>query len=180
MTNAELDLVTASNAVLVAEQTLRNAMGLSEPLDFDPVDVLEAQQFEISEERALELALENRPELLSLRAQRRAAAEDVSARWKEHLPDFNAGAGIGWSGSTTPLRESWNFGASVSVPIFSGGLIDARVGEARAQALALGFEEQALGSRGPARRSASPSGRARRLARTSSSRRAATSRGWET
>ena len=32
----------------------------------------------------------------------------------------------------------------MNVPLFSGGLIDARVGEARANALALGFQEQSL------------------------------------
>jgi len=141
--NAELDLLTASNSVLVAEQTLRNAMGLTEPLDFDPIDVLEARPFEMDEERALAIALENRSELASVRALRRAAEEDASARWKEHLPDFGAAANIDWSGSGS-LGESWNMAALVNVPIFSGGLIDARVGEARAQALALSFEEQAL------------------------------------
>jgi outer membrane protein TolC len=141
--NAELDLLTANNSVLVAEQTLRNAMGLTEPLDFDPIDVLEARPFEMDEERALAIALENRSELASVRALRRAAEEDASARWKEHLPDFGAAANIDWSGSGS-LSESWNMAALVNVPIFSGGLIDARVGEARAQALALSFEEQAL------------------------------------
>jgi outer membrane protein len=141
--NAELDLLTASNSVLVAEQTLRNAMGLTEPLDFEPVDVLEARPFEMEEELALAIALENRSELASLRALRRAAEEDVSARWKEHLPDLGAAANIDWSGSNS-LQDSWNLAAIVSVPIFSGGLIDARVGEARANALALSFEEQAL------------------------------------
>ena len=142
--NAELDLLTARNAVLVSEQTLRNAMGLTEPLDFEPVDMLEAQPFEIAEERALAIALENRSELVSVRALRRAAEEDASARWKEHLPDLSGGANIDWSGSSSPLRDSWNLAAIVSVPIFSGGLIDARVGEARANALALSFDEQAL------------------------------------
>jgi len=142
--NAELALLTARNAVLVAEQTLRNAMGLTEPLDFEPIDVLDAPPFEIEEQRALAIALENRPELVSVRALRRAAEEDASARWKEHLPDLAGGANIDWSGSSTPLRDSWNLAAIVSVPIFSGGLIDARVGEARANALALSFEEQAL------------------------------------
>jgi len=142
--NAELDLLTARNAVLVGEQTLRNAMGLTEPLDFEPVDVLDDRPFEIEEQRALAIALENRPELVSVRALRRAAEEDASARWKEHLPDLTGGANIDWSGSSTPLRDSWNLAATVSVPIFSGGLIDARVGEARANALALSFEEQAL------------------------------------
>ncbi len=143
--NAELDVLTARNNVLVAEQTLRNAMGLREPLDFDPADVLEAPPLEISEERALTIAQAKRPELLAVRAARRAAEEDASSRWKEHLPDFSAGVDYDWSGSDSPLAESYQVGAFVTIPIFSGGLIDARVGEARALALALGFDEEALG-----------------------------------
>jgi len=142
--NTELDLLTARNSVLVAEQTLRHAMGLTEPLDFELVDMLEATPIEIPEERALSIALEHRPELVSIRAQLRAAEETVSARWKEHLPDVTGGANYDWSGSTSPLHSSWNYGALVNVPLFSGGLIDARVGEARANARALGFQEQSL------------------------------------
>jgi outer membrane protein TolC len=142
--NAELDVLTARNSVLVAEQTLRNAMGLREPLDFDPADVLEAPPLAITEERALGIAQAKRPELQAVRAARRAAEEDASSRWKEHLPDFSAGVDYDWSGSDSPLAESYQVGAFVTIPIFSGGLIDARVGEARAAALALGFDEQAL------------------------------------
>jgi outer membrane protein TolC len=142
--NTELDLLTARNAVLVAEQTLRHAMGLTEPLDFDLVDILETTPVEIPEDRALAIALEHRPELVSIRAQVRAAEETASARWKEHLPDVTGGANYDWSGTSSPLRNSWNYGALVNVPLFSGGLIDARVGEARANALSLGFQEQSL------------------------------------
>jgi len=141
--NAELDLLAARNNTRVAEQTLRNALGLDAPLDFEPLDVLETRRVEIGEEEALAIALESRPELLSLRAQRSAAQEDASARWKEHLPEFTGGASTDWSGSDR-LSNTWDLGASVNVPIFSGGLIDARVGEARANALALGFQEEAL------------------------------------
>jgi outer membrane protein TolC len=142
--NTELDLLTARNSVLVAEQTLRHAMGLTEPLDFELVDMLETTPVEIPEERALAIALEHRPELISIRAQIRAAEETVSARWKEHLPDVTGGASYDWSGSSSPLHSSWNYGALVNVPIFSGGLIHARVGEARANARALGFQERSL------------------------------------
>jgi outer membrane protein len=98
----------------------------------------------MSEERALEIALEHRPELISLRALRRAATEDVSSRKKEYLPDLTGGANTDWSGTSGPLDNSWNFGGAVTVPIFTGGLISARIGEAHAQAIALGFQEQAL------------------------------------
>jgi len=142
--NTELDLLTARNAVLVAEQTLRHAMGLTEPLDFELVDVLEAMPVEIPEDKALGIALERRPELASIRAQIRAAQETASARWKQHLPDVTGAANYGWSGTSSPLKSSWNYGALVSVPLFAGGLIDAQVGEARATALSLGFQEEAL------------------------------------
>jgi outer membrane protein TolC len=141
--NAELDLLAARNATLVAEQTLRNAMGLDAPLDFDPVDVLETRRVEIDEEQALAIALESRPELLSLRALRSAADEEASSRWKEHLPELAGAATTDWSGSDR-LSNTWDLGAEVRVPIFAGGATSARVGEARADALALGFEEHAL------------------------------------
>jgi outer membrane protein TolC len=142
--NAELDALTARNNMLVAEQALRNAMGLREPLDFDPADVLEGPPLAITEEHALGIARAKRPELLAVRAERRAAEEDASSRWKEHLPDFSAGVDYAWSGSESPLEESYQIGAFVTIPIFSGGLIDARVGEARAAALALAFDEEAI------------------------------------
>jgi len=142
--NTELDLLTARNAVLVAEQTLRHAMGLDAPLDFELVDILETRPVEISEERALAIALERRPELASLRAQIRAADETIEARWKEHLPAVTGGASYDWTGSSAPLRSSWSASALVNVPLFSGGLTDARVGEARASARSLAFQEQAL------------------------------------
>ena len=191
--NAELDLVTARNAALVGEQTLRNAMGLTEPLDFDPVDVLEARPIEMDEQHALAIALENRSELASVRALRRAAEEDASSRWKEHLPDVGAAANYDWSGSSS-LRNSWNMAALVNVPLFSGGLIDARVGEARANALSLslrgagaGAGRRARGAPRGARAGACARGDRRlragarpRRARTSSSPRGATRRGWAT
>ena len=141
--NAELDLLTARNNAQIAEAALRNAMGLEGPLDFDPVDVLETRGVEIGEDESVAAALESRPELASLRAQREAADEDASSRWKEHLPELTGEGGYDWAGSG-PLENRWNVGASLRVPIFSGGLTDARVGEARANALALGFREEAL------------------------------------
>ena len=136
--NAELDLLTARNAVLVAEQTLRNAMGLTEPLDFEPVDVLEATAVEIEEAaRARDRARESARARLGpgpaprRRGGRLGALEGAPARPRR------AARTIDWSGTSSPLRDSWNLAAIVNVPIFSGGLIDARVGEARANALAL-------------------------------------------
>jgi outer membrane protein TolC len=141
--NAELDVLAARNNALVAEETLRNAMGLDAPLDFDPIDVLASRDVAIGEQEAVEAALGSRPELASLRHQREAADQDAASREKEHLPELTGEGAYDWAGSG-PLEDRWNVGAALRVPIFSGGLIDARVGEARANALSLGFREAAL------------------------------------
>ena len=50
----------------------------------------------------------------------------------------------GWSNSEFPLADNWVFGASVNLPIFSGGLTAARVAESRANLRALRADERTL------------------------------------
>src|SRR5512143_325092 len=73
LANAELAQVTARNNVTLGRETLRNALGLSGPLAFDIVDVLEARPVALDDQAAVDLAFANRPELRSIRAQRDAA-----------------------------------------------------------------------------------------------------------
>jgi len=71
--------VTARNNVSLGRETLRHALGLSGPLDFDIVDALEQPPIEVDDAEALALAYEHRPELRSIRAQVDAAAQRVAA-----------------------------------------------------------------------------------------------------
>ena len=132
LASAELNQVTARNNVSLGRETLRHALGLSGPLDFDIVDALEQAPIEVDDAEALALAYEHRPELRSIRAQVDAAAQRVAAVEKDYLPKVTSNAAVNWSGPRYPLQESWSFGGAVNLSVFNGGLTTAQVGEAKA------------------------------------------------
>ena len=144
LANAELSRVTAKNNVSVAIETLRNALGLDGPLDFDVVDTLDVHGLTIDEPKALDLAYEHRPELESQRQQQEALNRQISAIRKDYLPDLTGDASYTRSGQDYPLQESWNVGASLNWSLFNGGLTTAQIGEARANLSRLKFQEQGL------------------------------------
>jgi outer membrane protein TolC len=129
---AELNRVTARNNVSLARETLRYAMGLMGPLEFDIVDSLEQPRIEVGDAEALDLAYANRPELKSAAAQVRAAIERIKGIEKDYLPKLTSNNDITFSGRSYPLQENWDVGAAVNLSIFNGGLTTAQVGEAKA------------------------------------------------
>jgi len=145
LARAELDLLVARNNVSVAEETLRNALGLDTPIDFDIEDVLDRRAVALSEPEALDTAYTSRPELQSLLAQQRATEQDVAQHQREFLPTLTGAASYGGSGSdNADLDESWLLGARVNVPIFNAGLTANRLSESRANLLALRSDERTL------------------------------------
>ncbi len=144
LAQAELDLLAARNNENVAEQTLRNALGLDGPLDFEIVDEFGNTRVALDEASALVAAYDHRSELQSLLALQHATEEEVAQHQREHFPTVSADASYGWSNSEFPLSDNWVFGASVNVPIFSGGLTSARVAEARADLRGLRADERTL------------------------------------
>src|SRR5437867_9751558 len=132
LAQAELNQLSARNAVSLGRETLRNTLGLMGPLDFDIVDLLEEPRTEVSDEEALDLAYANRPELRSLAAQERADVERIKAIEKEYLPKLSLESNVTWNGSRYPLQEKWEFGGLVNLSVFNGGLTRAQVGEAKA------------------------------------------------
>jgi outer membrane protein TolC len=144
LANAELAQVTARNNVTLGRETLRNAMGMSTPLDFDVVDVLSQPPVKLGEDEAVEIAYENRPELVSIAAQQKAQALQIDALTKDYLPKVTGGANYTWSGSQYPLQDTWNIGAAVNLSVFNGGLTTAQVGEARANLAVLQANAETL------------------------------------
>ncbi|TMB57247.1 MAG: TolC family protein [Deltaproteobacteria bacterium] len=132
LATAELNRLTARNNVSLGRETLRNALGLVGPLDFDIVDLLEQPRIEVGDAEALDVAYANRPELRSLAAQERAEAERIKAIEKDYLPKLTLVSNVTWSGSRYPLQESWNFGGLINLSVFNGGLTTAQVREAKA------------------------------------------------
>jgi outer membrane protein TolC len=144
LASAELARVTAQKNVTLGRETLRNAMGMSGPLDFDVVDVLGQPPVKLGDEEAVETAYANRPELVSIAAQQKAQALQIDALTKDYLPKVGGNANYTRSGDDYPLQESWNIGAVVSLSVFNGGLTTAQVGEARANLAVLEANAETL------------------------------------
>jgi outer membrane protein TolC len=144
VSNARLNQLTARNNVAVALETLRNALGLSGPLDFDIVDTLDVHPTLVDESTALSAAYDHRPELRSVRERQEALEAQIRSLQRSYLPAVNGNAGYDWSANRYPLRPSWVIGASVNLSISNGGLTTSQIGEARANLKGLGFQEESL------------------------------------
>ncbi|MBI2963633.1 MAG: TolC family protein [Deltaproteobacteria bacterium] len=144
LAGAELARVTARRNASVARESLRNALGLDGPLDFDVVDTLDVHDVQIDEATALALAYDRRPELVSQRLQQQALTEQIAALQKSYLPNLTGDASYAYSGPDYPLQSSWNVGASVNLSLFNGGLTTAQIGEARANLAGLRSKERSL------------------------------------
>jgi outer membrane protein len=144
LANAELAEVTARNNVAVAGATLLNALGLDGPLEFDIVDTMDIHDLHMEEPKALDLAYEHRPELLSQRLKEESQEQQIAALQKSYLPNVTGNAAYDFSGQDYPLDSSWNIGANVNLSVFNGGLTTAQIGEAKANLSNLKYQERAL------------------------------------
>lgn len=144
LATAQLNQVTANNNVLVARETLRNALGLTGPLDFDIVDNFDVHQVSITQDEALAVAYDRRPELQSIHAQEMAATQQIAQLQKNYLPSVQAKADYTYLGLDYPLHNVWDFGATVNLSIFNGGLTTAQIGEQKANLANLKYSEDVL------------------------------------
>jgi outer membrane protein len=144
LANAKLNQLSARNNLAVARETLRNALGLNEPLDFDVVDNLATDRQHISADEALDIAYTHRPDLLSLIEQQNAQQELITSLQRQYLPSFTSNGAYTWIGTDYPLQDTWMVGASVNLSILNGGLVRAQVAEAKANLDVLQFNQEAL------------------------------------
>lgn len=144
VSNAELNRVTARNNVDLGYETLRTAMGQTEPLHAVLRDDLERQPTTFADEAIVQEAYARRPELESMRAQQRAASERVSALQKQFLPSLSGTAQYNWTGREYPLQQGWIWGVTVTVPLFDSILTTSQLGEAQANLRNLQAQEDNL------------------------------------
>jgi outer membrane protein len=126
-------LVVARNQRDAARLALLHAIGADLSLDVVLTDSWEASQTPIpGVAESLAVAMKERPELKSIEEQIRAAQLSARAAQAGRWPTLAAEAQGGYNGNS--LGDlSWvrSVGAAVNVPIFTGGLVDAQVAEAR-------------------------------------------------
>ncbi len=144
VSNAELNLVTARNNVDLGFETLRTAMGLTEPLHVTLTEVLAQPPASLNEDPVLQQAYARRPELESLRAQQRASDERIIALKKQYLPSLSGSAQYNWTGREYPLQQGWLWSMTVTVPLFDSILTTSQLGEAQATLRNLQAQEQNL------------------------------------
>lgn len=135
--SAQADLIAAENAVKIAWVTLRNAMGSprlpEQPVAADSPEV----EFSMNLAGARNVAFDERPELKSFAAQRKASDQLIATARRGHLPDLNFDASYGRRHvsnetvrtgtppvartlNTFPLQPTWSVGLSFNIPIFDG------------------------------------------------------------
>jgi outer membrane protein len=144
LSTAQLNQVTARNNVALARETLRTAMGVIGPFPFVLVDTLQRGTLTLNDEALLTQAYTHRPELQSIQAQQRAAADQVSALQKQYLPSVSGNAQYNWSGREYPLQQGWLWGVTLTFPLFDDFQTIGQVGEAKANLHGLQAQEDNL------------------------------------
>ncbi len=138
LSDAEYLVIRARNDLVAAFADLNNAMGVEVPAAYS----LEEMPGKVEQPRLLDElvgeAMDKRPELLALKERIRTAEHRVRAANTTNYPTFQV---IGSAGDTEHISNRpnlqeggwWAVGGVVSVPIFTGFLIQNQVAEATAQ-----------------------------------------------
>ena len=144
-TKAQVLFVQAKNNLQMAFATLNNAMGIQGPTEYQLEEVPSAPPPTQTLESLIQEGLTYRPELLGSSDRVRAANEKLTSAKALNYPTISA---LGMSGFTYWSSPAFNqdpgpyvgkldgwygVAGSISIPIFTGFLIENRVAEARAQ-----------------------------------------------
>src|SRR5207302_2176773 len=135
LSNAQLNLITAKNNALVARVTLNNAMGIQTTNPYRVLDPSRGEAYQVTLDEAVARAMRLRPEMISQRAQERAAAAAIKAAQGNFFPTVTSSANYSYNGVEFPLVYNWSVAGTVNIPIFSGFLTKQQVAQARANLL---------------------------------------------
>lgn len=154
--NAKLGLINAKNGVRIRTIALNNAMGIDPGKATEIVEELPSVPVLPSLDQAQIDALQNRPDMKRMEADIEAARSRVRVEQSNYLPTLSANAAYNWANGSTEMgpflgtmfkgdvQNSWNAGIMLTLPLFQGGLTKGRVGEARANLLALEAQRDAM------------------------------------
>jgi TolC family type I secretion outer membrane protein len=156
---ARLGLINAKNDVRLRTIALYNAMGIDPAGDIAIEDIFIQPAAVSSLDQVQREALEGRSDLLKTAADIHAAQARIRAAESNYLPTLSANGSYNWAHGTTEttlpagsglgelhgdIRNSWNAGVLLSMPLFEGGLTKGKVSEARANLRALEAQRDGL------------------------------------
>ena len=150
LSNARLNLIKAENQVRLSRVTLNSAMGIPDVPDYNLEDNLLYTKYGLSFEEALSKVYNQRPDLQSLIKKKEAAKSSIDLARKGYFPVLSGNANYAYSGTNSsggtgfPLNNSWNYGVSISIPIFSGFDTKYKVAQAQANYDTISANEQSL------------------------------------
>lgn len=132
LSNGNLSLVQAQNALAISETNLKAAIGKQDFNSLELTDRLSEEDFPITLENALQQAYQNRPDLKAFMAQEESARQSYIAAAKGYNPSISGVTGYGWSGPNFPPQFiTWNFGAALNFNVFSGFLTKGQIEQAK-------------------------------------------------
>ncbi len=130
--NARVNLIKTENGIRLARANLNNAMGFPNMSPYTVQDDGPNEGMGLSFEEAMDTALKQRPDLLSLKEQKESARESIKAAQRAHFPTFSGVASGVWVATGFPLDHGYTAGLNVSVPLFTGFITHYQVAEAQA------------------------------------------------
>ena len=130
LSNARIALVSAEASLATARAGLSNAVGIQLG-DVEPVSAFLAPRPLPDEPFAVEQAMANRPDIRTARLKSESGKLSVAIAAKGNAATVSLSGSANLSGSEWPLDDSFRATVTLSVPVFDGGLTDARVSEAR-------------------------------------------------
>jgi TolC family type I secretion outer membrane protein len=147
--NANLGLINAKNSVRIRTIALNNAMGIDPGQTTEIEETLPSIPVIPTVEQAQADALKTRPEMMKALAAIEAAKARVRMEQANYFPTLSASGVYNWATGTSDMgqfngvplkgdvKNSWNAGVMLNVPLFQGGLTRGRVSEAQADLIAL-------------------------------------------
>ncbi len=133
LSQAQLAALEAENAIRIATAEFGRALGGSQEAEY----VLQQSTLPLPQpeplSRLIEEALQNRPELRALQAERDAAAEAVRLARSQRRPFLGLAFSGGYARFTNVLaRQLLAAGAGLTLPLFTGGRLEGQIEEAEA------------------------------------------------
>lgn len=149
LSQAKLLQLNAQNNLDAAKAALSAVLGYDKQMDFQLVDDKESlPPLPASSEALIVQAIQNRPDLQSLRFNEQAAQKFSKAQHEQLLPTISALGVVGGTpvGSSQYFTSNWYgaVGGNVSIPIFNGFRFTAQASQAALQAKAATEETRAL------------------------------------
>jgi outer membrane protein len=153
---ANVELKNESQRLIQAQTQLETSLyGLSRLLGLDatrPIQLADEMQFSATPEftvaQSLQTAYLTRPEMVDIRARQQAAISDRKAASAQRIPRLHVDGGWSEQGITTNrLIPTYEYGATIDVPIFTGGRIEAQQVKAEVELKKLAEQQRDLQNR---------------------------------